>query len=428
MRNRLLRNAKNKISHNQKTNNEQSPTPESKDTMLKSANKSDLNIDESIRIRDTPEDFQELVKNSRRIGFMEITDNNMNTIKEVNENEDTIKSPIRKSSRKQVETEQLRSTEHKGSITKSTKVHTNSLNKEITEFKLTSSKNLTGQVFGKGKKSNKEILVKKQTLKYNSPELDLAHHINQLRFLAESNKMNSKENNIIVNPDEKKPDNLDNNKNQETEENETINLNKKMKIYSKYSDLVIGDRMSDERKAELGIIPMKRNPNFNKKKNDLPIFNIINLEKKDKNTKNQTTKNTSLIKFIPKSFKLDPSDEYYMFEEKRKKDAQIRKDYLHPQTATHMGSKANKSLKQMMDLNIPSNESNENLTIPGTNIKGVHLNKNSLAYMVKVQFNKIKIQNLVEPEKIMECTQDKFVRNKTEYVLEFQELNREIGK
>lgn len=51
-----------------------------------------------------------------------------------------------------------------------------------------------------------------------------------------------------------------------------------------------------------------------------------------------------------------------------------------------------------------------------------------LAYKIKHQFNSIKIKNLIEPEKLIESSQDKFVRNKCDYTLEFQNLNREIEK
>lgn len=373
-------------------------------------------------------------KNIKKGLFSEIQDNKIHTIKEENENDKEVsnKSPGEKQSNSNNLDKELKTFERKG--TKSSKLNSNELNKENKEssdkvntnkiyLKSNSNRSQLNPLSGaKVNKSSKEIPFKKPTLKYNSPELDLSSNINQMRIFAQ-NKLKSEKSIEKVNIKEiakevKQP------KDDPDAEEDDYQENKKIKVYSKYSDLVIGDRMSEDLKVELGIIPKNRNQNFNRKKNELLLnLDTANLDKKEKCT-TRNRNNTSLIKFIPKKFKLDPTDENFLNEVKRLNATKIRKSYLLPSTSKHIEKSEEKPLMDLMHLTSISKENNNNLTVP--NKKSRH-NKISLAYMVKEQFNKIKIQNLVEPEKIIEVSQDKFIRNKSEYVLEFQELNREIG-
>lgn len=263
--------------------------------------------------------------------------------------------------------------------------------------------------------------IKKPSIKYNNPDLDLNNHIKQMRIMDENSRKikEEKENLNAVNNNElyKKTNNLEIINTNEEDPSES--LSKRLKIFSKFSDLVIGERMSESQKFELGIIPRKRNNNFNKKKDD-DCIKITN--KKNAHINNcLIQKSNSLIKFTAKSkYKSDINDENYEYlNKKANKQSNVKDEFFVVNTTKNKNSNY---FRKLINLNSTSDE-NKAQTDPK-----VKKERKNLAVMVKEQFNKIRIMNLMEPEKLKESTQDKFVRNKTEYVMEFQQLNREIGK
>lgn len=293
-------------------------------------------------------------------------------------------------------------------------------------LKKISSKDVAHKVFNFSGSNFQPPKLKKPSIKYNLPELDLNNHIKQMRIINENQKCKDQEKNENINMANnttdlnKKTTNIEGQLNT-NEDDPSESLDKRMKIFSKFSDLVIGERMTQNQKIELGIIPRKRNQNF-KKKGDDDFIKIPN--KKIHQNKSSIQKSTSLIKFTPKNkYKLDITDENYEYlNKKANKQSNVKEEFYVVNTAKNKNSNY---MRQLINLNTPSNLGDDNKA--HTDPKNKKERRN-LAVMVKEQFNKIKISNLMEPEKIKESTQDIFVRNKTEYVMEFQQLNREIGK
>ena len=247
--------------------------------------------------------------------------------------------------------------------------------------------------------TNKKSKQRKPTVSIDNPELDIALLSNNLHVYKEQEDNSEAEENEV---EMKK----------KAEIEEGI---KKNKIYSKYSDWVIGNRLTEDEKIKLGIITKKKEVNKNEKKLKEIFGPGISLKANPDSTKSKSSahakgenlfnqsKNKCLIKFVPKKNKPSIHDEHY---------------------------KAELNLSQVMDNDKKSrmSKSKNYSLIYDDDIILDNDGRVSLSKMIKDQFNQIKISNLVEPEKIMECTQDKYIREKSEYVLNFQELNRNIGR
>lgn len=251
---------------------------------------------------------------------------------------------------------------------------------------------------------------KKPTLKY-TPDFDLNKHLELLQKVS-GNKQGENIKNVEQGKENeiKKRDSLINDETDHDQENEK----KKFKVYSKYSNLVLGDRMSESRKIQLGIIHRQTNKEdtlFKKRKDlGLGIF-TENLEKKRLQPK--STKNSfSLIRFIPQKIEINGNkvDNHFHF----------------PTSAALTTTNVTKK-RINLDTQISAKDYSNTEKLNTQSLENLY-QRISLNYLIKEQFNLLKIENLKEPEKIMECSQDRFVRDKNDYVLEIQHLNRNIEK
>lgn len=83
-----------------------------------------------------------------------------------------------------------------------------------------------------------------KTIQYNYPELDILNHIkSQQLMIANQEPEDKKINTTILGTDDNKFEEKD-----ENNPEDKYRQNKNIKIYSKYSDLVIGERMSENKK------------------------------------------------------------------------------------------------------------------------------------------------------------------------------------
>lgn len=239
---------------------------------------------------------------------------------------------------------------------------------------------------------NSQNPIRKESLNLNRPSLN----VNKFDDFDISKYMNKRDNDVDTPSSNNKKDEV---------------LGRNNKKYSKFSNLVIGDKMGMKEKMDLGIVYKGRSQVKNKNNrlsNKFSTNNIFNLNKRlsskgidnietPKKYDPNGTYNKSIIKFVEKNenhnHKISSKSDFY---------------FLNKQKNFHE--------EQNNTTNVNVNESeNKN--------KKINLSK-----MIKEQFNKLKIDNIGQKDRLDEICQDKYVRDKHEYVLEFQELNRNVGK
>lgn len=304
----------------------------------------------------------------------------------------------------------------------------NSPNKENSAYSAFKNNFNVNGMFNKSKEKRKP---KKQiTLNFgNNPDLDITGYLEKLNssnFNIKDN-LNKQLSNRQNSTDQK--DTLRKKNSHQTSGSTTnkANLNdKKIKIYSKYSDLVLGDRMNDDEKLELGIINKKRNRNFkaNIANKDARDFNDKNNSKARDNNKSSSiislnSLSNSFIKFTHKTKTIDINNDFYYYD--------LYRNTSHNDLSSLNNKNSNNNSSNNKNIRLTTIEKRNN-KIVGIGDKEFIIKKPNLSTMIKNQFTKIRINNLLEPEKLIESSQDKFIRNKHEFVLDFQEVNRNIGK
>ena len=210
---------------------------------------------------------------------------------------------------------------------------------------------------------------KKKTMVFNNDEFNLV-----------SQSTNAKEEaNQSINLDE-----TQNSKKEKTEQHHI-----KAKLYSKYSDLVIGDRKTEEEKIQLGIkkrevenkegIMERFGIGIDLKKNKAPVKLIAKKESIDfEYEKNKSTnRNKSFIKFVKKGPEIEKEKEEKEKLETKENFREIRNKAFsmnyNEQTTTQENKQSNYGIKD------------------------------NLARKIREQFTNYKIIDLKEPDKIIEC-------------------------
>jgi hypothetical protein len=301
-----------------------------------------------------------------------------------------------------------------------------SIKKESTDFDFFNNnlKKGMGKYFGNIKGSKKKL---------NKSQLDRSRHFSingteKKRTITIGSEFDLTT--ILVNqinsvPEKKKEE-------EEVVENKKHDENlKNKKNFSKYSDLVLGDRMSEKEKQKLGIIHKCKNNAmddgftkkvkefglvFAEKKEKFAEFSLngpyVKKKEKKKDVNDRDARSSSIIKFIPAGDKNDINKlmkDYVHMDESKK--------YCYPIETNKVGTSFNTEV-----VRIEKNMHSDKLQPPSVKARL------SLSFLVKKQFEALTLSDLKEPVKKTEACQDNFIRNKNNYVKDFQNLNRHIEK